>query len=174
MKKSIILLFFLLTAVSYSQTKDVTIFERKHELKVGAIKLLAGPILEGTYEYISSKDFSYGASLLVNLNNSNDFGEDFSITPFARFYFQETKEYGAYGFFVEGFAKYSTGENNIWGNYNDPSYNAVSLGLSIGRKWINSSGFVFEPLFGVGRTLGNADNAPEAFIRGDLFIGYRF
>ena len=106
MKKSIILLFFLLTAVSYSQTKDVTIFERKHELKVGAIKLLAGPILEGTYEYISSKDFSYGASLLVNLNNSNDFGEDFSITPFARFYFQETKEYGAYGFFVEGFAKY--------------------------------------------------------------------
>ena len=59
MKKSIILLFFLLTAVSYSQTKDVTIFERKHELKVGAIKLLAGPILEGTYEAFDTRDMKY-------------------------------------------------------------------------------------------------------------------
>ncbi len=173
MKKTIVLILILVSAVSYSQTKNVSIFERKHELKVGAIKLLAGPVLEGTYEYIKSKDFTYGASLLVNLNSGNYYGENFSITPFARFYFQETKEYGAYGFFVEGFAKYSTGDS-IWDNYNDQSYNAVSLGLSIGRKWINASGFVFEPLFGVGRTLGNGDNAPEAFIRGDLFIGYRF
>ena len=29
--------------------------ERKHEIKVGAVKLLAGPIFEGTYEYINSK-----------------------------------------------------------------------------------------------------------------------
>ncbi|MDO9261340.1 MAG: hypothetical protein Q7U08_05320 [Flavobacteriaceae bacterium] len=176
MKKSIVLFLFLLTAISYSQTKEVSIFERKHELKAGAIKLLAGPIFEGTYEYISTKNFTYGASLLVNLNTGNDFEEDFSITPFARFYFQETKEYGAKGFFVEGFAKYSTGESfEFWdGNNDNTNYNAVSLGLSLGRKWINSSGFVFEPLLGVGRTLGNGNNRPEAFFRGDLFIGYRF
>lgn len=173
MKK--IILFFLLfvSAVSYSQTNDNNIFERKHELKVGAIKLLAGPIFEGTYEYIHSKNFTYGTSLLVNLNAGNDFNEDFSITPFVRFYFQETKEYGAKGFFVEGFAKYSTGENNDWNN-TDENYSAVALGLSLGRKWVNSSGFVFEPLLGVGRTLGSSDNAPEAIIRFDFFIGYRF
>ncbi|MDP2089747.1 MAG: hypothetical protein Q8J84_10140 [Flavobacteriaceae bacterium] len=173
MKKIILFSLFLLTAVSYSQTKDVSIFERKHELKAGAIKLLAGPIFEGTYEYINSKDFTYGASLLVNLSTGNDFEEDFSITPFARFYFQETKEYGAYGFFVEGFAKYSTGESFDWYSNNE-NYSVVSLGLSLGRKWVNSSGFVFEPLFGIGRTLGNSNNTPDAIVRFDLFIGYRF
>lgn len=173
MKKIILLFLFFASAVSYSQTKDNSIFERKHELKIGAIKLLAGPIFEGTYEYIHSKDFTYGTSLLINLNAKNDYNEDFSITPFARFYFQETKEYGAKGFFVEGFAKYSTGENIDW-NYNDENYSAVALGLSVGRKWINASGFVFEPLLGVGRVLGNNNNAPEALIRFDFFIGYRF
>lgn len=173
MKKTIVLFLFLVSAVSYGQTKDNNIFERKHEIKVGALKLLAGPIFEGTYEYIYSKDFTYGTSLLINLNSGNSYNEDFSITPFARFYFQETKEYGAKGFFVEGFAKYTTGENNNW-NYEDENYSAVALGLSVGRKWINASGFVFEPLLGVGRTLGSSNNTPEAILRFDFFIGYRF
>lgn len=177
MKKSILLFLFLVTTVSYGQTKDNNIFERKHELKAGALKLLAGPIFEGTYEYIYSKDFTYGTSLLINLNSGNDYNEDFSITPFARFYFQETKEYGAKGFFVEGFAKYSTGEYREWdwdNNNESNNYSAVALGLSVGRKWINASGFVFEPLLGVGRTLGSGNNTPEAFLRFDFFIGYRF
>ena len=48
------------------------------------------------------------------------------------------------------------------------------LGLSLGKKWVNHSGFVLETLFGVGRTLGNNTYAPDAFLRGDLSIGYRF
>lgn len=173
MKKGIVVILFFLMAVSYGQTNKTSIFDRNHELKIGAIKLLAGPIMEGTYEYINSKDFTYGVSLLVNLNNSNRFNEDFSITPFVRFYFQESKEYGANGFFVEGFGKISTGESNEW-LFEDENYTATALGLSIGKKWINSSGFVFETLLGVGRTLGGGSNTPDAFLRSDLFIGYRF
>jgi hypothetical protein len=181
MKKIIILALLAFASLGFSQevTQPVgskSIFNRKHEIKVGAIKLLAGPVFEGTYEYIQTKDFTYGASLLVNLDNRNDYYEDFSISPFARFYFQESKEFGAKGFFVEGFAKYSMGRNNyddFWDNYSE-KYTAASLGISVGKKWINNSGFVFEILLGVGRTLGNSDAAPDALFRGDFNIGYRF
>ena len=148
--------------------------DRKHEIKVGAVKLLAGPILEATYEYIQTADFTYGASILVNFDKGTDYYEDFAVTPFARFYFQEKKEYGAKGFFVEGFGKYSTG-NYQWDLYDtEQNYSAVSLGLALGKKWINRTGFVFEILVGAGRTLGDNDNKPEATFRGDLNLGYRF
>ncbi len=174
--KKIITLFLLATCICYAQDERPDIFSRKHEVKVGAIKLLAGPIFEGTYEYIQNRDFTFGVSLLGNLDKGNDYYEDFSVTPFARFYFQETKEFGAKGFFVEGFAKYSSGRNTAddWVDEESEKYTAAALGISLGKKWINRTGFVFEVLVGVGRTLGNSDAAPDAIFRGDLNLGYRF
>ena len=181
MKKITFLLLLLSATVMLAQETKTSVFSKKNEIKIGGIKLLSGPILEGTYEYIHSKDFTYGSSILVNMDTANDYTENFSITPFARFYFQETKEYGAQGFFVEGFAKYINGKRSI--GYYDALYNyyeikekfdTSALGLSLGKKWINRSGFVFEILVGAGRTLGNQDNVPDAFFRGDLFVGYRF
>ena len=89
------------TVTTTTTTTETTpwVTDRKHEVKMGAVKLLAGAIFEGTYEYIQNKDFTFGASVLYNFDQDNDYPEDFSITPFARFYFQETKEYGAKGFF---------------------------------------------------------------------------
>ena len=179
MKKLLIALFLLISISGQSQEKKTIDFDgKKHELKLGAVKMLAGPIFEGTYEYIYSKDFTFGSSLLINLENDSEYVETFSITPFARFYFQETQEYGAKGFFVEGFAKYVNGKievyNNNYYSYDRVNYSAGALGISLGKKWINNTGFVFEILFGAGRTLGNSDIAPEAFFRGDLNIGYRF
>ena len=151
-----------------------TLGERKHEVKIGAIKLLAGVILEGTYEYIKNEDLTFGVSILGNLDTENDYPEDFAVTPFVRFYFQETKQYGANGFFVEGFGKYSVGKYN--GDYMgvEEDYSAPAIGLALGKKWVNKTGFVFEILAGAGRTLGNTDSAPEATFRGDFNIGYRF
>ena len=178
--KKIILLIAFFSFGCYAQTESdstrTSIFNRKHEVKIGAIKLLAGPILEGTYEYIQTKDFTYGASALVNFNTDNDYPEDFSVTPFARFYFQESKEYGAKGFFVEGFGKYILGHTyeNFWDNEERKSYSTASIGLSLGKKWINRTGFVFEILIGVGRNIGGNSYTPDASFRGDLNIGYRF
>ena len=189
MKKTFLL--FLISFSTFGISQEVekkSIYDRKHEVKIGAIKMLAGPIFEGTYEYIQSKDFTYGGSLLINLNSNTEYPEDFSITPFARFYFQESKEYGAKGFFVEGFGKYTSGKD-YYNNYYDYTidtngnyiyedkilkYNVASIGLALGKKWINSSGFVFEILGGVSRTIGNSNNAPDALFRGDFNIGYRF
>ena len=156
----------------FAQEKDkdkASIFNRKHELKVGAIHLLGGPLLEGTYEYIYSKDFTYGTSVLISLDSKTAYEEEFSITPFARFYFQETKEYGAQGFFVEGFAKYLSGKYSpdlFFSTNNPKSYTAGALGLGLGKKWFNSSGFVFEVLVGAGRTIGGGDQ-PDGVFRGD-------
>jgi hypothetical protein len=175
MKKLLFVLPLLIAFVCHSQEKKTKNFDsKKHEIKFGAIKMLAVPIFEGTYEYIYSKDFTFGGSLLMNLQSDKNYPENFSITPFARFYFQETQEYGAKGFFVEGFAKYSSGRNNpnYYSKYYD--YSAGALGLSLGKKYINRSGFVLELLAGAGRVLGNSEVAPDAIFRGDINIGYRF
>ena len=189
--KKFYLLLLLVSSYGFAQNleeKKMTfkekqnIFDRKHELKLGAIKMLSGTILEITYEYINTSDFTYGSSLLFNLNSENDYPEDISITPFARFYFNESKEYGAKGFFVEGFAKFLSGKyygtdyDNTNFNFfeNQKKFTAASIGLSLGKKWINKSGFVFETLLGVGRNIGAKGNAPDASFRGDLFLGYRF
>ncbi len=182
MKKILIVFFTLSASIIFGQEiakKNTKILsERKHEIKIGAIKLLAGPIFEGTYEYIYSKDFTFGSSILVDFQNENVWDENFSLTPFARFYFQESKEYGAKGFFVEGFAKLALGKNELYSeinsNYESEKFTAGALGLSLGKKWINHSGFVFESLIGFGRSIGNTNNSPDVFFRGDLSIGYRF
>lgn len=179
MKKTIVLLALICNVLAFGQeSSSISLSEKKHEIKLGAIKLLAGPIFEGTYEYIYSKDFTFGSSVLIDLQNENVWDENFSITPFARFYFQETKEYGAKGFFAEGFLKIASGETELYEelslNNTAEKFTAAALGLSVGRKWVNHSGFVFETLIGLGRTIGNSDNAPDVFFRGDLSLGYRF
>ena len=178
MKNILVIIVLFASAFGFAQEKDkdkASVFSRKHELKVGAIHLLGGPILEGTYEYIYSKDFTYGTSVLISMDSKNDYDEEFSVTPFARFYFQETKEYGAQGFFVEGFAKYLSGKYSpaIFSNNIPKSYSTTALGLGLGKKWFNSSGFVFEVLVGVGRTIGGGDQ-PDVVFRGDIGLGYRF
>ena len=189
MKKTILLLLLFAGAFmnSYAQADSTGINFRKHEIKVGGVKLIAGGIVEATYEYLHSPYFTYGASILGNLDKNNGYPEDFAVTPFARFYFTESKEYGAKGFFVEGFAKYITGHEYYYDydSYTGPdgeyiyneyerkdSYNTVSAGLALGWKWVNHAGFVFEVLVGAGNNFNSS--APEASFRGDLNIGYRF
>ncbi len=190
MKNTFIIICLILFSKSFCQTSEITetakskpenqtskpteagkksIFEKKNELKIGGIHLLAGQF-NATYEYLHSKEFTYGSSILIGPSNAL---ESFSITPFARFYFQETKEYGAHGFFVEGFAKYLKGESGIYLDSNKP-FSATAFGISIGKKWVNMKGFVVETLFGAGRVISGTTNRPDIVLRGDLFIGYRF
>ena len=135
MKKIIVQFALICSIIAFGQETDqkksIALSDRKHEIKVGAIKLLAGPIFEGTYEYIYSKDFTFGSSVLIDLQKENVWDENFSITPFARFYFQETKEYGAKGFFAEGFLKIASGETEL---YEELSLNNFPRSNSIGEK----------------------------------------
>ena len=93
-------------------------------------------------------------------------------------YFFNKQDYGAKGFFVEGFGKLSTGEIEFYdfdSSINETDkYTDVSLGMSLGKKWVNKNGFVFELLVGASRALGGDNDGPEAYFRGGLFVGYRF
>jgi hypothetical protein len=162
----------------------VPITDKKHEVRLGAVKLLAGPIFEGVYEYVQDSNRGFGVAILLNLNSENEYPENYSLTPFYRMYFQTKEDYGAKGFFVEGFTSFFGGKNYLddyieddSGSFNfiekEENFFDISIGLALGKKWINSAGFVFEIKLGGGRNLLNASEF-EAIVKGDFYIGYRF
>ncbi|WP_296316357.1 hypothetical protein [Winogradskyella sp. UBA3174] len=168
---------FVINAQEDNDEETKGIFDRKHEVRLGAVKLLSGGIFEGSYEYILDSNQGFGAYVLVNFDSGNDWFEKYSLTPYYRMYFQTNEDYGAKGFFVEGFTSFFTSDFNIedsfFGEDNNEDVFDISVGLSLGKKWINTSGFVFEIKFGAGRNLlGNADS--DVIIKGDFYIGYRF
>jgi len=179
MKTYSLLVFFLgLIFFGYAQEKPSTIFTKNHEVKVGALKLLAVPIFEGTYEYIPNRNTGFGASFLWNFDTSNNYLENISITPFFRMYFQKDEQYGAKGFFVEAFSSFYSGNeklDSLTGSNKDniKTFFETALGFSLGQKWINSTGFIFELRLGFGRNLlGNSRS--DGIIKGGFYVGYRF
>jgi len=154
-----------------SSNTKLTIENRKHEIKLGVIKALAGPILDFEYEQILNKYSSFGGNTIINFNQGN-YLYDFSLSPFYRVYFTETTEYGSKGFFAQAFLGYYNGENNI--DFDYKKFNSIGIGFSIGKKWVNKHGVVFQLLIGGGRTISSTESAPKAIFQGDIFVGYRF
>jgi len=187
MKLHLLFLMLFVSFITLAQekeqtTKNVSIFERKHEIKLSTIKLLSGGIFESSYEFIQNKNTGFGASLLINLDTKgNDYMEDYSLTPFYRMYFQTNEDFGAKGFFVEGFSSFFGGKqfvenytsSGLFINETEENFFDISIGLCLGKKWINTSGFIFEVKAGAGRNLlGNSEF--EALFKGDVSVGYRF
>ncbi len=140
--------------ISANAQNKIPLAERKNELKVGSLQLLLAGNVDIAYEKLTSNSFGFGVSLYSGESLAPD--NEFSISPFARVYFGENDKLGANGFFVEGAGKFSKN---------------VGAGLSIGKKWVHKTGFIFETLIGLGRDFKSGQ---EVYPRGDLFIGYRF
>ena len=82
MKNILIIIVLFASAFGFAQDKDkdkTSVLNRKHELKIGAIHLLGGPLLEGTYEYIYSKYFTYTVFYCRYYNILNLQYVDFSL-----------------------------------------------------------------------------------------------
>lgn len=176
MKKIITNLFLICFATSLATSQETqefipTIF-KKHEIKLGTVKLLSTGIFESSYEYVKDSNKGFGATLLINFNTGNEYPENYSLSPFFRMYFQTNEDYGAKGFFVEAFTSFFGGVNHHTFN-DEESFFDTSIGFGLGKKWINTSGFVFEIKFGAGRNLLNGSEY-DALVKGDLYIGYRF
>ena len=101
------------------------------------------------------------------INGGDDVGDiterKFAINTYYRFYFFNSKEYGARGFFVEGFSSFASLESESL---------QVSLGMSIGQKWVNTHGFSFELFLGLSRYITDSDN--ELYVPAGVAIGKRF
>ena len=86
-----------------------------NEIKLDLIDIIAYPAFNITYEKIKNPYNSFGASLFVNFSGelNADWVDNFSLTPFYRFYFFNKKDYGGAGFFAEVFQNFHRENLNI-------------------------------------------------------------
>jgi len=196
--KNLLILFFILSLTSYSQDniqrveviKTNTQIEEfsnkigKNEFKVDFLDLLVFPALSVGYEKVNNSSTAFGSTLFLNLGgNDSDWNDNFAITPYYRFYFLESEDYGGYGIFAEIFTKFAFGDaekyNETSNTYDEDNYFDMALGLAVGKKWINRNGYTFELLLGVGRNLLYDDSTDSfdrsaASGRANISIGKRF
>lgn len=171
MKKLLLVLLLTCTVVTFAQTdekfpQDVN---KKHEIKLNALTLIAGKWIDVSYERLINEESSYGLSATYN-TNTDESSLKYAITPYYRRYFS-----GKYarGFFVEGFgALFSATDRYIFGN-NEDFETGFALGVSVGGKFVSKKGFSTELLLGVGRNLIK-DSGYEGFPRIGISLGYRF
>ena len=150
--------------ISNNTKKDLFKFypkiNKKNEITLNALTLVASGWIDVSYEYLINKESSFGVDLQFGFdeNNNVDTYRNFSITPNYRVYF--SNKY-ARGFFIEGFGMLHRYKDYYY-DYNSDSYNydsknitEFSLGISVGGKWVTKSGFVTEIFGGIGRNLLN-------------------
>ena len=176
---------------SDKQMEEFTSSLGQNELKIDFLDLLIFPALTVGYEKTNNSSSGIGATLFLNLGSSdNDLGsfwnDKFVITPYYRFYFTKSEDFGSKGFFAEVFSKFAFGESqsflNVLGidTYETDNYFDIAPGLAVGSKWINRKGFTFEILFGLGRNLlydddeDNNGGRSTVVVRGGFSIGKRF
>ena len=171
--KNILLLLFVFSLTSYSQDtvqqveviKTNTQIEKfskeigTKEFKVDFLDLLVFPALSVGYEKANDSSTAFGTTLFLNLGGEDsDWNDNLAITPYFRFYFLQSEDYGGYGIFAEVFTKFKFGAAEVRtsspsGDLVEENYFDIALGLAVGKKWINRKGFTLETLFGVGRNL---------------------
>ena len=194
MKKIILVFSLLISFIAFSQEKEENKFKyqqdigKKHEIKLNAFNLIALSALDVSYEKLISPNSSYGVALFYNFSDLEDdivFDKRFSLTPFYRWFFSETRY--ARGFFVEGFGMLNTynedyydfDHNNNTSKHVSNNQTAFALGISVGGKFVTKQGFTTEVYLGIGRNLIKSDNDDDFFDtdvvgRFGISLGYRF
>lgn len=191
MKKILFISFSVLSLGAYAQEETTKVeivnqFEEvelleKNEIRLNALDLILHPAISLIYERIVDESNGYGVSIFANLGDHDATYQNFSLTPYYRFYFLNRKDYGANGLFVEAFSSFSSVNfNDGWygSEDNDKDEFQFSMGVSLGEKWVNQNGFSFEVFVGVGRYFINRETEnyynPEAHGRFGVSIGKRF
>jgi hypothetical protein len=188
MKKITLFILLLVSSISIAQEKKENKYpqdeNKNQEIKLNAFSLIGLSALDVSYEKLINQESSYGVALFYNFsdieNNDIGFPKKFSITPYYRWFFSESRY--ARGFFVEGFGMLNTYEDIFYDfNSNSKIQNetAFALGISVGGKFVTRTGFTTEVYLGVGRNLINNQNDDDYFDfnivgRFGISLGYRF
>tara|TARA_B100000787_G_scaffold47049_1_gene33785 strand:- start:28132 stop:28686 length:555 start_codon:yes stop_codon:yes gene_type:complete len=167
MKKLILILCCCYTTIAFSQKDSIAQnTEKKNEITLNALTLVASGWIDVSYEYLINNESSFGVDLQFGFdeNNNVDNYRNFSITPNYRVYF--SNKY-AKGFFIEGFGMLHRYKDyfsdDIGYNNNKTEQTEFSLGISVGGKWVTKSGFVTEIFGGIGRNLLNSNDDDDDF-----------
>ncbi|PPK93648.1 hypothetical protein LY01_02431 [Nonlabens xylanidelens] len=162
---------------------------KKHEVSLDVVAAIAGLGINPRYEYVLGRYSGVGVDLNIGILDNEDkfdYYETFSITPYYRQYFFSKEDYGAKGFYGEGFVKVFSFEDGYFisdfngGRNVTESYTEAAIGVGIGWKWVSDSGFLIDVGFGIGRNFGIADDRNETFDlpevtgRGGVNFGWRF
>lgn len=155
------LVFTILSCFSQQDKKNPPKKVRKYELKTSAFLLLGQLNIE--YERIKDDYSSYGLEGSLHIDYASFYG-------FYRWYFNSNTDYGAKGFFIEGFAGIHTFRevNPRDGSREKRVPITPGIGFSLGKKWINKKGYLFQINFGVGRDMKGA-----AMFKGGIYFGIR-
>lgn len=181
--KITLLLSLFLTVSLFAQEEEEpvnlnSINNKKHEFRIDALEGLALPALDLSYEYVINKYSGVGASVSFAFDgdNSADFPQNFSFSPFFRQYFFNKKDYGARGFFAEGLLQFATGEGQLFDLETEEleDWSQFGVGVTLGWKFVSTNGFVIDIHLGGGRYLGDTENGPGGFARVGVNLGYRF
>ena len=196
MKKQLFLILLTTSIIATAQNntafeetesqKQTTEFlnKKRHYLSLDINAVLVYPAFSLRYEYAVNTHSSIGGDLSLNLDNN--YGskelEKFSFSPFYRQYFFSEEDYGAKGFYGEGFLKFYTFESsdyfydNAIEGQNIKSFFETAVGVSIGWKQVFNSGLIFDTNIGLGRNLGFSDVpfGEDLTERMSLNIGWRF
>ena len=190
--KKLIIIFVIIPLLSIAQevqkvevVKSDTQIENlnkllgQNEIKIDFLDFIIFPALTLGYEKNRNSSTAYGATMFINFDTDlgSEWTDKFAITPYYRFYFLESQDYGGYGVFAEIFTKFSSAKIENYSDAKSESYTDISPGLAVGRKWINRKGFTFELMFGVGRNLlydEDVNGMNTATIRSGVSIGKRF
>ncbi|PWG06248.1 DUF3575 domain-containing protein [Polaribacter aquimarinus] len=174
MKKTAFLILIFISSCIYAQEKEgkpLQDINKKHEVKINALTLLAAKWLDVSYEKLIDEESSLGVSATLNTDTAET-DLNFALTPYYRRYFSGKF---ARGFFVEGFgALFSRRDSDFLFNSKNESFETgFALGVSVGGKFVSKKGFTTELLLGVGRNLIKSDY-DEPFGRIAISVGYRF
>jgi len=192
-KKQLFLILLTISFIAKAQNKTDTnetesqksmteLSEKKrHSLSLDVIAGLVFPAFNPRYEYVLNKYSGIGADLNINFDDefrSTQILEKFSFSPYYRQYFFSKEDYGAKGFYGEGFLKFYTYENETnfyFGdviNTNTEAYFETALGVGIGWKWVSNSGFLIDINGGLGRNLGLADDPNKRDFTGKFGVNF--
>ena len=185
MKKITLFVCLLVSGITLAQEKTVEEapefpqdVNKKYEVKINGLSLLAFEWLDVSYEYLINEESSFGIAALITLNDSEELNNyrKSSLTTFYRRYF--SIQY-ARGFFVEGFGMLHTYESENYdyngnGSYRQEDQTNFAVGISAGGKFITKRGFTTEIYLGIGRNIGGDNSSLEAVGRGGISLGYRF
>lgn len=167
------------TTTTVSTPKKATKYFGKNEIKINALYFVLGAA-ELQYERILNDESSVGARTLFIIDDEVFIDKPFYLDGYYRFFFGEKP---AAGFFVEGFANYTSIKGNYPSDNNFNGYNSdfrtkrngAGLGIQVGGKFITRNGIIFELNGGVGRFITTSSpNLNKVFGRFAITAGYRF
>jgi hypothetical protein len=187
-KITLFTVFLCLLKFSYAQeAKDSLSMEKKQEIKINLLELLVMPAIGITYEKYLNPASSYGVYGFANFGIDQGYRyEKVELAGFYRLYFQIKRKHKNRGLFTEVFTGLNFGEVEFYNYEIEPypsyitdyesktiqEYFGLSMGVSVGYKFINFNNFIFEIFGGAGRYLNN--QYINSYPRVGFSVGKRF